>query len=45
MRCFFLSGIEYVVEHRKMNADHKKQTSQVNDFSAFLCVGRCENVG
>ena len=28
----------HVIEHRKITAKHKNQTSQVNDFSAFLCM-------
>ena len=35
----------HVVEHQKITAKHKKQTSQVNDFSAFLCMGRCKSLG
>ena len=31
----------HVVEHQKITACHKKQTSQVNVFSAFLCMERC----
>ena len=30
----------HVVEHQKMTANHKKQISQINDFSAFLCMRR-----
>ena len=29
----------------KITANHKEQTSQVNDFSAFLHMGRCKNLG
>ena len=36
---------KHVVEHQKMTANHKKQTSQVNDFSASLCMGRCKSLG
>ena len=28
-----------------MTANHKEQTSQVNDFSAFQCTGRFKNLG
>ena len=28
-----------VVEHQKISANHKNQTSQVNTFSTFLCMG------
>ena len=34
-----------IVKHQKITANHKNQTSQVNDFSAFLCVGRCKSLG
>lgn len=40
----FLLG-KYVIKHGKITVNHKKQTSQVNDFSAFLCMGRCKNPG
>ena len=33
------------VEHQKITANHKKQTSRVNDLRTLLCVGRCENLG
>ena len=29
-----------VVEHQKITANHKEQISQVNDFGAFLSMGR-----
>ena len=38
---------KYIVEHQKIPTHHThthkhtKQISQVNVFSAFLCVGRC----
>ena len=37
----------YIVKHRKSIANHRhrKQTSQVNDFSAFLYIGRWQSVG
>ena len=28
----------HVVKHKKITAIHKEQISQVNDFSAFLCM-------
>ena len=34
---------KHVVEHQKITACHKKQTSQVNDFSASL--GRSKSLG
>ena len=34
-----------LVEHQKITAKHKKQTSQVNNFSASLCMGRCKSLG
>ena len=34
-----------VVQHQKITANYKKQTSQANDFRAFLCMGRCKNLG
>ena len=33
------------VKHQKNRAKDKSQTSQVNDFSAFLFMGRCESLG
>ena len=36
---------KHVVEHQKVSANHKKQTSQVNDLHAFLCMGRSESLG
>ena len=34
-----------VVEDYKITANHKKQASQVNDFSDFPCMGRCKSLG
>ena len=34
-----------VVKHQEITANHKEQTCQVNDFSAFLCVGKCKTLG
>ena len=36
---------KHVVEHQKVSANHKKQTSQVNDLHAFLCMGRSDSLG
>ena len=33
-----------VIKHRKITAYHKEQTSQVNDFSAFLCLRWCTDL-
>ena len=30
---------------KKITANHEEQISQVNDFSAFLCMGKCKNLG
>ena len=35
----------HVVGRQKMTANHKKQTSQVNNFSAFLRMGRGKSLG
>ena len=34
-----------VVAHQKITASNKNQTSQVSDFSAFLCVGKYSSLG
>ena len=34
-----------IVKHQNISANHKNQTSQVNDFSAFLCIERCKSLG
>ena len=34
-----------VDEHEKITANHKKRTSQVSDFRAFLHMGRCKILG
>ena len=45
-KSFCWNKTKHVVERGKIIANHKKkQTSQVNDFSAFLCLGRCESLG
>lgn len=41
----FAGGRGDTVRHQKMTANHKKQISQINDFSAFLCVGRWKSLG
>lgn len=33
------------VEHKNMMVNHKEQPPQVNGLSAFLCMGRCKNLG
>ena len=35
----------HVVKHQTIAANHKKPTSQVNDVSAFLCMGKCKSLG
>lgn len=34
-----------VFEHQTTTVNHKRQTSQVNDFHAFLCRGRFKSLG
>jgi len=34
-------GVFAVIKHQKITANHK-QTTHVNDFTAFLCTGRCK---
>ena len=41
----FAGGKKNVVEQQKITTNPKKQTSQVNDFSTFLCMGRCKTLG
>ena len=36
---------EQAVEHQKITANQKNQTSQAKGFSAFLCKGRCKSLG
>ena len=36
---------KHVAEHQKITANPKNQTPQVNDFSAFLGMGRCKSLG
>ena len=31
----------YIVEHQKITTNHKKQTLQISDFIAFLCMRIC----
>ena len=33
-----------MVKHKKITANHKERTSQGNDFSAFLCMGKYKNL-
>ena len=33
------------VKHQNITANHKNHISQVNDISAFLCMGRCKSLG
>ena len=41
----FICENKNVVKHQKITASNKNQASQVNDFSAFLCIGRCSSLG
>ena len=41
---FFFKLEKHVVKHKKMTANHKEVASQVNDFSAFLCMRRGKNL-
>ena len=34
-----------VIGHQKINAVHKEQTSQVNNFSTFLCMRKMQELG
>ena len=37
---------KHIAQHQKIIVNHKKtQTSEVNDFSAFLYMGRCKSQG
>ena len=36
---------KHVVKHTKITANHKRQTSQVSYFSAFLYKGRSKSLG
>ena len=38
-------GGKKVIRHQKMTANPQTQTSQVNEFRAFLCAGRCRSPG
>lgn len=42
MVCLFLfrAKNKHVVESQKVTPNHKEETSQVHDFSVFLCLGR-----
>ena len=39
--CWGKKKKKQVVEHQKVTANHKKQASQVNDFSAYMT--RCKH--
>lgn len=41
----FFAWEKHVIKQRKMTADHKEQTSPVNDFSSLLHLRRCRNLG
>ena len=32
-------------KNKRIAANHKKQVSQMNNFSAFLCMGRSKTLG
>ena len=34
----------YPLSHQGSPTDHKEHIPQVNDFSAFVCLGRCQNL-
>ena len=36
---------KHFVQHQKITANHKTQTSWVNHFSVFLCMERCKILG
>ena len=38
-------GEKNVTGHQKINAIHKEQTSQVNNFSTFLCMRKMQELG
>ena len=37
--------IKTIFHHPEITANHKNQISQINDFHAFLCIGRCKSLG
>ena len=37
--------IKNIFHHPEITANHKNQISQINDFHAFLCIGRCKSLG
>lgn len=41
----FPPGNKHGVEHQKTTANHKEWTPQMNDFSVFLYMGGCKNLG
>ena len=34
-----------MVKHQKITSNHKKPDTQINDYSAFLYMGRCKSLG
>ena len=38
-----LLGKNHGTEHQKITVNHKEQTSQINEFSAFLFMEKCKN--
>ena len=36
---------KHIVKHKKIIANPEEQTTQINDFSVFLCMGRFRNLG
>ena len=41
----FFNWEKRVVKHQKSTANDKEQITEVNDFSAFLCMGISKNLG
>ena len=38
-------NIAHIVELKRITVNHKKQTSQVNNFSAFVCMRKMQESG
>ena len=38
-------NIAQIVEHKRITANHKRQTSQVNNFSAFVYMRKMQESG
>ena len=36
---------KHVIRHQNVTSNHKEKVFWVNDFSAFLCQGRCKDLG